>query len=80
MGQDSWEKMTSPVSKLTALTCHLTKKVNIAEELIYLSTSIGFPLQLVVPGANVIHFLGLNYPSKLTWYLSLLPCVKVIKL
>jgi hypothetical protein len=39
-GQASWAKMTSPWGKLTALTCHLTKKVNRAEELTYLSTNI----------------------------------------
>ncbi len=31
---------TSPRGKLTALPCHLTKKVNKAEELTYLSTNI----------------------------------------
>jgi len=30
----------SPRGTLTALTCHLTKKVNKAEELTYLSTNI----------------------------------------
>jgi hypothetical protein len=44
-GQASWAKMTSPWGKLTALACHLTKKVNKAEELTYLSTNIeGFLL------------------------------------
>jgi hypothetical protein len=38
-GQASWVKMTSPEGKLTALACHLTKKVNKAEELTYLSTN-----------------------------------------
>jgi len=32
--------MTSPGGKLTALACHPTKKVNKAEELTYLSTSV----------------------------------------
>jgi hypothetical protein len=32
--------MTSPGGKLTALACHLTKKVNKAEELTYLFTNI----------------------------------------
>jgi hypothetical protein len=32
--------MISPGGKLTALACHLTKKVNKAEELTYLSTII----------------------------------------
>ncbi len=39
-GQASWAKMTSPWGKLTVLACHLTKKVNKAEELSYLSTNI----------------------------------------
>jgi hypothetical protein len=33
--------MTSLGGKLTALACHLTKKVNKAEDLNYLSTNIG---------------------------------------
>jgi hypothetical protein len=33
--------MTSPGDKLTALAGHLTKKVNKAEELTYLSANIG---------------------------------------
>jgi hypothetical protein len=32
-GQTSWAKMTSPRGKLTAAACHLTKKVNISDEL-----------------------------------------------
>jgi hypothetical protein len=40
-GLASFAKMTLPGSKLTALACHLTKKVNKAKELTYLSTSIG---------------------------------------
>ncbi len=32
IGQVSWAKMTSPGGKLTALACHLTKKVNKPEE------------------------------------------------
>jgi len=40
-GQAGWAKMMSPGSKLTALACHPTKKVNIAEELNYISISIG---------------------------------------
>jgi hypothetical protein len=40
-GQASWAKMMSPEGKQTALACHLTKKVNTAEELNYLSTNIG---------------------------------------
>ncbi len=38
--QASRAKMMSPGSKLTALGCHPTKKVNKAEELTYLSTNI----------------------------------------
>jgi hypothetical protein len=34
-GRARWEKITSPGGKLTALQCHLTKKVNKAEELTY---------------------------------------------
>jgi hypothetical protein len=34
-------KMTSPRGKLAALVCHLTKKVNKAEQLTYLSINIG---------------------------------------
>jgi hypothetical protein len=41
-GQASRAKMTSPGGKLTALACHLTKKVNKAEELTNLSTNIVF--------------------------------------
>jgi hypothetical protein len=37
--QASWAKKTSPGGKLKALICHSTKKVNIAEELTYLSTN-----------------------------------------
>ncbi len=37
----SWDKMKSPEGKLTALACHLTRKVNKAEEPTYLFTSIG---------------------------------------
>jgi hypothetical protein len=33
--------MTSPGGKLTALACHLTERVNKAEELIYLFINIG---------------------------------------
>jgi hypothetical protein len=40
-GQASWANMTSPGGKLTALVCHLSMRVNKAEELTYLSTSIG---------------------------------------
>ncbi len=39
-GQASWAKMMSPPGKLTALACHLTNRVNKAEELTYLSTNI----------------------------------------
>jgi hypothetical protein len=39
-------KMTSPGGKLTALACHPTKKVNKAEELTYLSTSISFRVEV----------------------------------
>ncbi len=28
MGQARWDRMTSPRGKLTALACHMTKKVN----------------------------------------------------
>jgi len=38
----SLAKMTSPWSKLTALACHLTRRVNKAEELTYLSKNIGY--------------------------------------
>jgi len=31
VGQASWAKMASPGGKLTALACHLTKKVNKTE-------------------------------------------------
>jgi hypothetical protein len=34
--------MTSPAGKLTALACHLTKRVNKAKELSDLSTNIGY--------------------------------------
>jgi hypothetical protein len=40
-GQARWAKMTSLGGKLTALVCHPAKKLNIAEELTYLSTNIG---------------------------------------
>jgi hypothetical protein len=36
----SGTKMTSPRGKLTAMACHLTKKVNKADELTYLFTNI----------------------------------------
>jgi hypothetical protein len=39
-GQARRAKIISPGGKLTALACHLTKSVNKAEELIYLSTNI----------------------------------------
>jgi hypothetical protein len=39
-GQASWAKMTSPGGKPAALVCHLTKRVNKAEELTYLLTNI----------------------------------------
>ncbi len=39
-GQASWAKMTSPRGKLTALVCHPNKRVNKAEELMYLYTNI----------------------------------------
>jgi hypothetical protein len=39
-GQASWAKMTSPGGKVKALQCHLTKKVNKAEDLSYLFTEI----------------------------------------
>jgi hypothetical protein len=32
MGHISWAKMTVPRDKLTVLACHLTKKLNKAEE------------------------------------------------
>jgi len=38
--QARWAKMTSPVGKLIALAYHLTKKVNKAKEITYLSTNI----------------------------------------
>ncbi len=47
--QASWEKIMSPGDKLTAVACHPTKKVNRAEELTYLSTSIYIELA-EVPG------------------------------
>jgi hypothetical protein len=40
-GIGSLAKMTSLGGKLTALACHLTKRINKAEELTYLSTNIG---------------------------------------
>jgi hypothetical protein len=40
-GQARWAKMTLAGDKLIAQMCHPTKKVNKAEELTYLSTSIG---------------------------------------
>jgi hypothetical protein len=40
IGQASWAKMMSLGDKQTALACHMTKKVNTAEELTYLSISI----------------------------------------
>jgi copper(I)-binding protein len=40
--QASWAKMTSPGDKLKALACQLTKKVNKAEELTYISTNIAW--------------------------------------
>jgi hypothetical protein len=40
-GQASWAKIMSPGGKLTVLACHPTKKVNKAEYLTYLSTTIG---------------------------------------
>jgi hypothetical protein len=40
-GQAIWAKIMSPWGKLTALACHLTQRVNKAEELTYLSTNIG---------------------------------------
>jgi hypothetical protein len=39
-GQDSWAKITSPESKISAEACNLTKKVNKAEEITSLSTNI----------------------------------------
>jgi len=41
-GQDGRTKMTSPGGKLTALSCHLTKKVNKAEELTYPSIQLAY--------------------------------------
>ncbi len=38
------DKMTSLGGKLTALVCHPSKRVNIAEDLTYLSTNIGSAL------------------------------------
>jgi hypothetical protein len=43
-GQASWANMTLPRGKLTAMVCHLTKRVNKAEELTYLSTNIAVTL------------------------------------
>jgi hypothetical protein len=40
MGKGGWAEMTSPGGNLTALAFHLTKKVNKAEGLAYLSSSI----------------------------------------
>ncbi len=61
-GQPSWAKMTSPGGKLTALTCHLTKKVTQAEELTYLSTNIGSNLRWNVwlPEWNALFCSGPN--------------------
>jgi hypothetical protein len=39
--QASWVKITSPGGKLKVLIYHSTKKLNIAEELTYLSTNSG---------------------------------------
>jgi hypothetical protein len=39
-GQASWAKMMPPGGKLSAVACNLTKKVNNALELTYLSTTI----------------------------------------
>jgi hypothetical protein len=41
-GQAGRTKMTSPGGKLTALSCHLTKKVNKAEELTYPSIQLAY--------------------------------------
>ncbi len=49
-GQVSWAKMMSPGGKLKALACHLPKKVNKAEALIYLSTNIAYYLLSYVYG------------------------------
>jgi hypothetical protein len=39
-GQANWTKMMAFGGKLTALACHLTKRLNKAEELSNLSTNI----------------------------------------
>ncbi len=46
-GQAGWAKMMSPGGKVSALGFHPTKKVNKAEYLTYISTSIWFPLPLI---------------------------------
>jgi hypothetical protein len=50
--QASWAKMTSPGGKLTALAYHLSKRVNKAEELTYLSSNIASALALYL-GASL---------------------------
>jgi hypothetical protein len=45
MGQASWAKMVLPGDKLIAVACHLTKRVNKAEELTYHSTNIGIHIK-----------------------------------
>jgi hypothetical protein len=45
MGQASWAKMVLPGDKLIAVACHLTKRVNIAEELTYHSTHVGMNIE-----------------------------------
>ncbi len=60
-GQASWAKMMSPRGTLTALACHPTKKVNIAEELTYLSTNIASKWEEILDiTRNAMHSLVLS--------------------
>ncbi len=51
MGLASWAKMTSPGGKLTALTCHLTKRVNKAEEQTYIIILSVIMLNIIILNA-----------------------------
>jgi len=57
IGQVRWAKMTSPGGKLTALACHLTKKVNKPKEQTYLPTNIEKSSKLTLKFLFRIYFL-----------------------
>jgi hypothetical protein len=77
IGQACWPKMMSPGGKLTALVCHLTTKVNQAEELTYLTTNIASLEELLLIFKTLFTFLKTSYLNDEVYRTEPIPSVSV---